>query len=93
MFSGNFRISAVVGGVSVLGPDLRFVPNRALVFFSRVRSYVGNTATLGTFGLSKHCSVVYSNSLVKVGCRRVRSGDINCGRSCRVRSLSFRRCL
>ncbi len=93
VFSGKCRMSSVVGGVSLLGPATAFAPNAAVFFFSRLRRYPAYTATLGFFGVSNHCSIVYSNSLVNVGCRRVRSGDINCGRSCRVRSVSFRRFL
>lgn len=86
-------IRSVVGGVSVVSASGGFVRKSALVVFSRLRRFPSVTATLGSFGVSKEFSIVYDNSLLKVGCEGVRDGDIKCGASCRVFSVSFRRFL
>lgn len=62
IFKGGFDVDSVVLELSILNPNLKFIPNNTLIFFDEVQEYMDATTSLKFFALDKRFDVICSES-------------------------------
>lgn len=62
IFKGGFDVDSVVLELSILNPNLKFIPNNTLIFFDEVQEYMDATTSLKFFALDKRFDVICSGS-------------------------------
>lgn len=62
IFKGGFDVDSVVLELSILNPNLKFIPNNTLIFFDEVQEYMDATTSLKFFALDKRFDVICSDS-------------------------------
>lgn len=62
IFKGGFDVDSIVLELSILNPNLKFIPNNTLIFFDEVQEYMDATTSLKFFALDKRFDVICSES-------------------------------
>ena len=62
IIKGGFDVDSVVLELSILNPNLKFIPNNTLIFFDEVQEYMDATTSLKFFALDKRFDVICSES-------------------------------
>ena len=62
IFNGGFDVDSIVLELSILNPNLKFIPNNTLIFFDEVQEYMDATTSLKFFALDKRFDVICSES-------------------------------
>ena len=62
IFKGGFDVDSIILELSILNPNLKFIPNNTLIFFDEVQEYMDATTSLKFFALDKRFDVIYSGS-------------------------------
>ena len=62
IFKGGFDVDSIILELSILNPNLKFIPNNTLIFFDEVQEYMDATTSLKFFALDKRFDVICSGS-------------------------------
>lgn len=62
IFKGCFDVDSIILELSILNPNLKFIPNNTLIFFDEVQEYMDATTSLKFFALDKRFDVICSGS-------------------------------
>ena len=62
IFKSGFNVDSIILELSILNPNLKFVPNNTLIFFDEVQEYMDATTSLKFFALDKRFDVICSDS-------------------------------
>lgn len=62
IFKGGFDVDSIILELSILNPNLKFIPNNTIIFFDEVQEYMDATTSLKFFALDKRFDVICSGS-------------------------------
>lgn len=62
LFKGGFDVDSIILELSILNPNLKFIPNNTIIFFDEVQEYMDATTSLKFFALDKRFDVICSGS-------------------------------
>ena len=62
IFKSGFNVDSIILELSILNPNLKFIPNNTLIFFDEVQEYMDATTSLKFFALDKRFDVICSGS-------------------------------
>ena len=62
IFKGGFDVESIILELSILNPNLKFIPNNTLIFFDEIQEYMDATTSLKFFALDKRFDVICSGS-------------------------------
>lgn len=89
IFKGGFDVDSIVLELSILNPNLKFIPNNTLIFFDEVQEYMDATTSLKFFALDKRFDVICSGSALGVKYNKVKSVAVGFKEDCTMYSLDF----
>ena len=89
IFKGGFDVDSVVLELSILNPNLKFIPNNTLIFFDEVQEYMDATISLKFFALDKRFDVICSGSVLGVKYNKVKSVAVGFKEDYTMYSLDF----
>lgn len=89
IFKGGFDVDSVVLELSILNPNLKFIPNNTLIFFDEVQEYMDATTSLKFFALDKRFDVICSGSALGVKYNKVKSVAVGFKEDYTMYSLDF----
>lgn len=89
IFKGGFDVDFVVLELSILNPNLKFIPNNTLIFFDEVQEYMDATTSLKFFALDKRFDVICSGSALGVKYNKVKSVAVGFKEDYTMYSLDF----
>ena len=89
IFKSGFNVDSIILELSILNPNLKFVPNNTLIFFDEVQEYMDATTSLKFFALDKRFDVICSGSALGVKYNKVKSVAVGFKEDYTMYSLDF----
>lgn len=89
IFKGGFDVDSIILELSILNPNLKFIPNNTLIFFDEVQEYMDATTSLKFFALDKRFDVICSGSALGVKYNKVKSVAVGFKEDYTMYSLDF----
>lgn len=62
IFKSGFYVDSIILELSILNPNLKFIPGKTLIFFDEVQEYMDATTSLKFFALDKRFDMICSGS-------------------------------
>ena len=89
IFKSGFNVDSIILELSILNPNLKFIPNNTLIFFDEVQEYMDATTSLKFFALDKRFDVICSGSALGVKYNKVKSVAVGFKEDYTMYSLDF----
>lgn len=89
IFSSGFSTDAIVKEISLRRPELRFLPNRTLIFFDELQACPEAATSLKFFKLDGRFDVICSGSMLGVNYRDISSVSVGYKEDYEMHSLDF----
>ena len=89
IFKSGFNVDSIILELSILNPNLKFIPGNTLIFFDEVQEYMDATTSLKFFALDKRFDVICSGSALGVKYNKVKSVAVGFKEDYTMYSLDF----
>lgn len=89
IFSDGYQVDSIMKNLSLLNPDIKFIPNDTLILFDEIQAYPDATTSLKPFALDKRFDVICSGSLLGVNYKNITSIPVGFKEEYEMYSLDF----
>ena len=89
IFSAGYSPEAIIRQITLINPDLRFVPGETLILFDEIQAYPDCTTSLKFFKLDGKYDVICSGSLLGVNYNQITSVSVGYKQDYEMHSLDF----
>lgn len=89
IFDDGFEVDGILKNISMLNPELTFVPNDTLIFFDELQACPNCATSLKFFRLDGRYDVICSGSLMGINYREIESNSVGYKEDYEMHSMDF----
>ena len=89
IFNDGFEVDAILKNISLLNPELKFIPGDTIFFFDELQACPNCATSLKFFKLDGRFDVICSGSLMGISYREIESNSVGYKEDCEMHSMDF----
>lgn len=89
IFEDGFEVDAILKNISLLNPELKFIPGDTLFFFDELQACLNCATSLKFFKLDGRFDVICSGSLMGINYREIESNSVGYKEDYEMHSMDF----
>ncbi len=89
IFDDGFEVDTILKNISLLNPELRFIPGATLFFFDELQACPNSATALKFFKLDGRFDVICSGSLMGINYREIESNSVGYKEDYEMHSMDF----
>lgn len=89
IFDDGFDVDKIIRNISLINPDLEFIPNDTLIFFDELQACANCTTSLKAFKLDGRYDVICSGSLMGINYHEIESNSVGFKEDYEMHSMDF----
>lgn len=89
IFEDGFEVDAILKNISLLNPELKFIPGDTLFFFDELQACPNCATSLKFFKLDGRFDVICSGSLMGINYREIESNSVGYKEDYEMHSMDF----
>lgn len=89
IFNDGFEVDAILKNISLLNPELKFIPGNTIFFFDELQACPNCATSLKFFKLDGRFDVICSGSLMGISYREIESNSVGYKEDCEMHSMDF----
>ncbi|MBR5781425.1 MAG: ATP-binding protein, partial [Bacteroidales bacterium] len=89
IFEDGFEVDAILKNISLLNPELKFVPDETIFFFDELQACPNCATSLKFFKLDGRFDVICSGSLMGINYREIESNSVGYKEDYEMHSMDF----
>lgn len=89
IFNDGFEVDAIVKNISLLNPELKFIPGNTIFFFDELQACPNCATSLKFFKLDGRFDVICSGSLMGISYNEIESNSVGYKEDCEMHSMDF----
>lgn len=89
IFDDGYEVDAIIGNISFINPQFKFVPNKTLIFFDEIQDCIKCATSLKAFKLDGRFDVICSGSLMGINYNEIESNSVGYKEDYDMYSLDF----
>lgn len=89
IFNDGFEVDAILKNISLLNPELKFIPGNTIFFFDELQACPNCATSLKFFKLDGRFDVICSGSLMGIGYNEIESNSVGYKEDYEMHSMDF----
>lgn len=89
IFNDGFEVDAILKNISLLNPELKFIPGNTIFFFDELQACPNCATSLKFFKLDGRFDVICSGSLMGISYNEIESNSVGYKEDCEMHSMDF----
>lgn len=89
IFNDGFEVNAILKNISLLNPELKFIPGNTIFFFDELQACPNCATSLKFFKLDGRFDVICSGSLMGISYREIESNSVGYKEDYEMHSMDF----
>lgn len=89
IFDDGFDVDKIIRNISLINPDLEFIPNDTLIFFDELQACANCATSLKAFKLDGRYDVICSGSLMGINYHEIESNSVGFKEDYEMHSMDF----
>lgn len=89
IFDDGFEVDSIIKNISLLNPELKFIPGETLLFFDELQACPNCATSLKFFKLDGRYDVICSGSLMGINYREIESNSVGYKEDYEMHSMDF----
>lgn len=89
IFNDGFEVNAILKNISLLNPELKFIPGDTIFFFDELQAYPNCATSLKFFKLDGRFDVICSGSLMGISYNEIESNSVGYKEDYEMHSMDF----
>lgn len=89
IFSDGYDVNSIIKNISLINPEVRFVPNKTLIFFDEIQACISAATSLKSFKIDGKYDVICSGSLMGINYNEIESNSVGYKEDYEMYSLDF----
>ena len=89
IFNDGFEVDAILKNISLLNPELKFIPGDTIFFFDELQACPNCATSLKFFKLDGRFDVICSGSLMGISYNEIESNSVGYKEDCEMHSMDF----
>lgn len=89
IFNDGFEVDAILKNISLLNPELKFIPGDTIFFFDELQACSNCATSLKFFKLDGRFDVICSGSLMGISYNEIESNSVGYKEDCEMHSMDF----
>ena len=89
IFDDGFEVDAILKNISLLNPELKFIPGKTIFFFDELQACPNCATSLKFFKLDGRFDVICSGSLMGISYREIESNSVGYKEDYEMHSMDF----
>ncbi len=76
IFDNGFEVDTIIKNISLINPELKFIPNETLIFFDELQACPNCVTSLKSFNIDGRFDVICSGSLMEINYKEIESNSV-----------------
>ncbi len=89
IFDDGFNVDKIIKNISLINPNLKFIPNETVFFFDEIQDCINCATSLKSFKLDGRYDVICSRSLMGINYKEIESVSVGYKEDYEMYSLDF----
>lgn len=89
IFDESFNVDVIIKNITLLHPELEFIPNETLIFFDEIQDCINCATSLKSFREDGRFDVICSGSLIRINYNEIESNSVGNKLDYTMYSLDF----
>lgn len=89
IFDDGFEVDSILKNISLLSPELKFIPGKTLFFFDEIQACPNCATSLKFFKLDGRFDVICSGSLMEISYKEIESNSVGYKEDYEMHSMDF----
>ncbi len=89
IFDDGFNVDKIIKNISLINPNLKFIPNETVFFFDEIQDCINCATSLKSFKLDGRYDVICSGSLMGINYKEIESVSVGYKEDYEMYSLDF----
>lgn len=89
IFNDGFEVDTIIKNISLINPNLEFIPNRTLIFFDELQDCINCATSLKSFNQDGRYDVICSGSLMGINYKEIESNSAGNKEDYEMYSMDF----
>lgn len=89
IFDDGFEVDTIIKNISLINPNLKFIPDETLIFFDEIQDCINAATSLKSFNIDKRYDVICSGSLMGINYNEIESNSVGNKQDYEMYSMDF----
>ena len=89
IFDEGFEVDTIIKNISLINPNLKFIPGSTLIFFDELQDCINCATSLKSFNLDGRYDVICSGSLMGINYNEIESNSVGNKEDYEMHSMDF----
>ena len=89
IFDTGFEVDNIIKNISLIDPELEFIPNQTLLFFDEIQDCINCATSLKSFKIDGRYDVICSGSLMGINYNEIESNSVGYKEDYEMHSMDF----
>ena len=89
IFDDGFEVDTIIKNISLINPNLKFIPGETLIFFDEIQDCINAATSLKSFNIDKRYDVICSGSLMGINYNEIESNSVGNKQDYEMYSMDF----